>query len=301
MPARFGFLPEPLVASFSGVQIEPLPDHAQRLAWYQKKSNIDGYFYPPLVATYQGNFKGKKPRKIPRTTRPAAVYRLPASHTLSIKAPIKPAFPHSDFALLIHLLAFIFGTRLQFEEWNFDGRVPAKPQLAASISTPVRIHFVEHVYEWWKGLPSELKVRAVSLFYAYNCSVAAEWEWDAFYQQYMVFDGLFRLHADLSALTPKTSHKGRFAILCSAYGIPINESLVDELYKARNNLFHEAMWAGAMIGHGTSGQNAYHYPQHLARLNARLLCAITGYRNSFTSSVWWAFGQFLFQRPPNES
>lgn len=297
VPARFGFLPEPVIASFAGVHIEPLPDHEQRLGWYQKNSNIDGYFYPPLVATYEG----KRPRKVPQTTRPAAVYRLPASHILSIKAPIEPAFPHSDFALLIHSLAFIFGTRLQFEEWKFDGRVPVKPKLAASISTPVRLHFVEHVYEWWKGLPPELKVRVVSLFYAYNCAIAAEWEWDAFYQQYMVFDGLFRLHADLTSLTTKTSHKGRFAILCSAYGIPLNESLVDELYKARNNLFHEAMWAGAMIGHRTAGQNDHYYPHHLARLNARLLCAITAYRNSFTASVWWAMGHFLFQEPRNES
>lgn len=299
VPVRFGFLPEPIVASFSGVHIEPLPDHEQRLGWYQKNSNIDGHIYPPLVATYKGNFEQKKARKIPRTTRPAAVYCLPASHILSINAPIEPAFPHSDFALLIHSLAFIFGTRLQFEEWKFDGRVPVESKLAASISTPVRLHFVEHVYEWWKGLPSELKVRAVSLFYAYNCSIAAEWEWDAFYQHYMVFDGLFRLHVDLTSLTTKASHKGRFAILCSAYGIPINESLVDELYKARNKLFHEAMWAGAMIGHCANERNAYHYPQHLARLNARLLCAITGYRNSFTASVWWAMGQFLFQEPHN--
>ena len=299
IPVRFGFLPEPIAASFSGVHIEPLPDYEQRLDWYHKNSNTDGYIYPPLVATYKGNFERKKWRKIPHTTRPAAVYHLPASHMLSINAPIEPAFPHSDFALLIHTLAFIFGTRLQFEEWKFDGRVPVKSKLAVSISTPVRLHFVEHVYEWWKKLPSELKIRVVSLFYAYNCSIATEWEWDAFYQHYMVFDGLFRLHADLTSLTAKTSHKGRFAILCSAYGIPINELLVNKLYKTRNKLFHEAMWVDAMIGHSSDGQGAYHYPQHLARLNARLLCAITGYRNSFTTSVWWAMGHFLFQEPRN--
>ncbi|MFA5915705.1 MAG: hypothetical protein WC830_19345 [Burkholderiales bacterium] len=292
--ARFGFLPEPVSISFGGVCIEPLPDHAQRLLWYKKNSNVDGFFYPPQVATYEVSLDRKRRRKLPRTTRPASVYHLPASHTLSIQTPREAIHPYSDSVVLIQLLAFIFGTRLQFEEWRFDGRVPSESTLAASATTKVRIHFVEHAYAWWKALSANLRVRAANLFYAFNRATAAEWEWDAFYQQYMVFDGLFRMHADMSSLRTGIAHKDRFTILCDSYGIPLNEELVDKLYDARNGLFHEAMWAGAMIGHPTPERDAFYYPHHMARLNARILCAITGYRNTFTSSVWWAMGRFHF-------
>ena len=85
--------------------------------------------------------------------------------------------------------------------------------------------------------------------------------------------------------------------MCSAYGIQTNKRIVTLIYIARNNLFHEAMWAGGMVGYGTTEPGASQYSRNLARLNARLLCAIAGYKNAYTASVWWAMGGFLFDRP----
>jgi hypothetical protein len=290
--ARFGFLVTPIKASFDGVSIDPLPDHAQRLNWFSKNANADGFFYPPRIATYVGSLSKK--RRVPRTERPAAVYHLPASHELLIKAPLVVTHPYSDAVLLTQLLAFIFGTRLQLEEWRFEGRVPEKSMLPASVADEVSIAFVAHAYAWWKTLTPALRERVHNVFYAYNRAVAAEWDWDAFSQQYMVFDALFRLHTDMTSVNSRSAHRMRFTMLCQAYGIPYNEDLVTRLYNARNELFHESMWASAMIGHQTPGSETVQYPRHLARLNARLLCAITGYKNSFTSSVWWAMGKFYF-------
>lgn len=295
--ARFGFLPEPYTASWAGTDIRPLPDYDERRAWYEKYSNADGYFYPPQVDTYELRQNGTRKRKVPRTSRPAPLFRLPASHTVEIRSPVEETPPYSDSTLLLHVLAFIFGTRLQFEEWRFDGRVPTKSTLNAYVPDLVRSHFIEHAYAWWKTLPSETRERVINLFYAFNRASSAEWDWDAFYQQYMVFDGLFRLHADLNSLPSDGPHEGRFVTLCGAYGIPIDKTVVKPIYEARNDLFHEAMWAKAMIGYATPKQDASHYPRHLARLNSRVLCAITGYRNSYTCSVWWAMGSFLFDRP----
>lgn len=121
-------------------------------------------------------------------------------------------------------------------------------------------------------------------------------DWDAFHQQYMVFDGLFRLHALLKPLSGRLTHEERFTTLCDAYGIPIDDRIVTLIFQARNNLFHEGTWAGGMMGYGTSEPDALQYPRHLARLNARLLCSIAGYRNSYTASVWWAMGTFWFSQ-----
>lgn len=174
--ARFGFLVTPIKASFDGVSIDPLPDHAQRLGWFSKNANADGFFYPPQVATYVGSLPKKRRVLVPRTERPAAVYHLPASHELSIEAPLVVTHPYSDAVLLTQLLAFIFGTRLQLQEWRFEGRVPEKSMLPATVVDEVRIAFVAHAYAWWTTLAPILRVRVNNVFYAYNRAVAAEWD-----------------------------------------------------------------------------------------------------------------------------
>ncbi len=294
LATRFGLLPAPYSASFGGVRIEPLPDYDERRAWLQKFSNADGFFYPPQVAKYENVREGVRAKRLPRTTRPARVFHLPASHAIEISSPINNTLPYADSNLLVQVLAFIFGTRLQFEEWRFDGRVPTKSVLNVSIRDAARTRFLEHFYLWWKEQTPESRIRVVNLFFAFNRAGSDEWDWDGFSHQYMVFDGLFALHADLLGIPRNSSHKGRFEILCSAYGIPFNLLTVQRIFAARNSLFHEATWAGAMMGHGTSDPYASQYSRNMARLNARILCAITGYRNSYTASVWWAMGAFLF-------
>lgn len=294
LATRFGLLPEPYSASFAGARIEPLPDYEERRTWYQKCSNVDGFFYPSQVAMYENVREGVRPKRLPRTTRPARVFHLPASHTIEIHSPISKTLPYSDSNLLLQVLAFTFGTRLQFEEWRFDGRVPTESVLNISIQDAARTRFLAHVYLWWKDQAPETRTRVVSLFFAFNRASSEEWDWDSFSHQYMVFDGLFKLHSDLRGIPGNGSHKRRFEVLCSAYAIPFDEPNVRRIYEARNSLFHEGFWAGAMMGHGTSDPYAMQYPRHMARLNARILCAITGFRNSYTASVWWALGSFLF-------
>ena len=309
LATRFGLLPEPFSMSVAAIRIEPLPDYGERSAWYKANSNADGFFYPPQMALYTRKSDSAKARKLPRTTRPAGVYKLPASHAMEISAPIEQNQPYSDANFLIQILGFIFGTRLQCEEWRLDGRVPTKSVLNVFIENATRAHFVEHMYLWWRTLTPDLRTRVVNLFYAFNRASAAEMDWDAFHQQYMVFDGLFCFHTCLKLALERVStpvlkrdskklpHEKRFDIMCSAYGIQTNKRIVTLIYIARNNLFHEAMWAGGMVGYGTTEPGASQYSRNLARLNARLLCAIAGYKNAYTASVWWAMGGFLFDRP----
>jgi len=113
----------------------------------------------------------------------------------------------------------------------------------------------------------------------------------------MTFDALFRLHAEIRSLKSKVSHPDRFAVMCSEYGIKDNTGLINKIYLARNELFHEAMWTGTMIGFDSTDKDAFYLPYHLARLNARIICSMVGYRNEFVGSVWWAMGAFLFDTP----
>jgi hypothetical protein len=107
--------------------------------------------------------------------------------------------------------------------------------------------------------------------------------------QYLVFDALYNFHLEfkpyLNELKP--SHKMRFNILCDAYSI-FDEKLVGRIYKARNDLFHEAMWVGATIGF-TSEKDSHELPHYLATLNAKIICGITGYKNQYSRTPWWSW------------
>ena len=159
LATRFGFLSEPFSMSVATVRIEPLPDYGERRAWYKANAHADGFFYPPQIAHYKRTYDGARGRKLPHTTRPAGVYKLPASHAIEISAPIEQNQPYSDANFLIQILGFIFGTRLQFEEWRLDGRVPTKSVLNVSIENATRAHFVEHMYRWWRTLPPDHRTR----------------------------------------------------------------------------------------------------------------------------------------------
>lgn len=295
---QFGFLKNPIKGSFSGVEIAPLPDHAERLEWFNEESNRDGFLYPPQVATYEFNLKThKQERQIERSERPAPVFHLPESHDLIIDNPVGVVgSPFADDALIIHLLAFVYGTRLQVSDFRFEGRIPNESTHNIYITDETCLDFIEKVYGWWQGLGNEERKIFINILYVLTRAKSLEWDWDAFAHQYMVFDALYKLHTKLSPSKSIVSHRQRFNVLLSTYGAADNDALIKRICQARNQLFHEAMWVNSTICHGTDDTDAFHLPHHLGRLNSRLICGISGYRNNYASSTWWTMGRFLFDK-----
>lgn len=111
---EFGFLQIPLRAEFLGVSFAPLSDHTEKLEVLQKDANKDGFYYPPQIASYSIDPRTDKiKKKIEQSEKPAKVYYLPPSHQISIKSPVATeGEPCTDEALIIYLLAYVYGTRL---------------------------------------------------------------------------------------------------------------------------------------------------------------------------------------------
>jgi hypothetical protein len=295
---EFGAALVPFRAVFDGVVIEPVKNHEQVIEAMMSIANKDGYFYPPTVQTYNFNLKtGKRGRRIKNTERPASTYPLPVTHSIEIENPVSTTLINfEDAGLLIHLLAFLLGTRLQFSEWRIEGRVPTKSNQNISISEKVAAHFLESVYREWREWSEENRNRFVNILYVYTRSKSLEWEWDAFMWQYTTFDALYKLYSNISG--KKTAHHSeRFDLVCNAFGIRLESDLINKICTARNDLVHEAIWAGAHVplGHAVS-QDDYYLQFHLERFNARLICAIAGYKNNFVSTPWWVMGSFLFDK-----
>ncbi len=293
----FGFLSTPIGGEFSEGKISPLEDHADRVKWFEQHANRDGYYYPPEIATYEVDSRTRERKnKVTRSGRPAFVYKLPPSHRLELASPLDTSNTTcSDGALIIYLLAYLYGTRLQFADWRFDGRVPQESTNNIIFSQETCLDFLGCTYDWWRFQSPEIRMRFINILYVLSRAKSLEWDWDAFAHNYMVFDSIYHLHAKINNLpVNKRPHKERLEFLLSEYGIPSDGDLVKKIYNSRNEFFHEAMWVGSNIGFGSSDRDAYHLPHHLLRLNSRLICGIVGYKNEYARSVWWAMGTFKF-------
>jgi len=297
----FGFLCVPLEASFPGLTLCLLPEYERKLTWITQSSNKDGFFYTPNTVTWRCDpATGARLKRIPRSERPAQSFHLPVSHEISLTSPIRDSGSiESDDSFLVQTLAFLFGTRLQIARWRFDGRIPIERQDSMWMDEATAIHFLEHAYSWWRSLSDINRGRMVNILYSYTRALSMEWEWDAFPWQYMIFDAIWRLHRDIECKKDAgIKHVDRIAHICLAFGTPCPKDSVDELVKARNDLFHEGLWMSHPVGFSPAGDGGIQLPKNLARLNARLICAITGYKNAFVQSGWDFMGWQQFDRMP---
>ncbi|MCB1949930.1 hypothetical protein [Nitrosomonas sp.] len=285
----FGFLNYPTSLLFEGGKIEPVSDFDKSLEFITKHGNKDGYFYPPSMKLVEIDINTRKPIKdIPNTEKPAPTFYVPASHTLYIGEPlVNGSLRQEDAALIIHLLGFFFGTRLQFSDWRMDGKVPTKPSNCFLYQDDVPGHFTSHVYNTWKLWNAEIRKRYINILYMHSKADSCEWEWDEFLYRYMVLDAIYYLY-ELLGNKRIHGHRNRIIGLCEFFEIKYDIDKVNEIYVLRNSFFHEALWDGNTPGLGIN--DAFKTEKWLRRLNSRLIVAIANYRNDFAKSGWWFFG-----------
>lgn len=292
---RFGFLNHPKKIDFGYGHMTPCAEFADGLLTVQRDEHIDGFMYPPLSRTHRLSIDGS-PQSVPlpNTSRPAPVFDMPMSHDLLIAAPVSNTDNrHEDGGLIVHLTAFFFGTRLQFEGWRFDGPVPTKPVNSFLYADDTPSHFIEWAYGKWRTWTPSLRRRYTNIVYMHTRAVSCGWEWDRFMYRYMVFDAICKFHQELEG-TKFTSHADRITEMCRRYDIARDADTIKSIVRLRNELFHEALWDGTTPGQRVG--NNFSTEKWLGNLNAKLIVATTGYTNAFTRRGWWFFGWQPFDK-----
>jgi hypothetical protein len=89
---HFGFLPIEREIEWDNGKAIPLEDISDRINKISKKTNEDGYIYPPETSRYRANPVGKNGKilfsdelewkEISKTRRPALLHKLPISHKI---------------------------------------------------------------------------------------------------------------------------------------------------------------------------------------------------------------------------
>jgi len=127
---RFGFLPCEYTIEFEGGIISPVSNYDEVLARVERNAHEDGFLYPPL--SWRVNESGEE---IQKTERPAHLHPVTVSHELALHfSGTAENLRRGPSGIVVHLLAYLFGIRLQFEDWWFDGRRSIGPSTDAALN-----------------------------------------------------------------------------------------------------------------------------------------------------------------------
>lgn len=286
----FGFLPYRHLIEFDGGSISPVSNYEGIKALVEEDTHEDGFLYPLL--TWRVSKSGKE---IPHTKRPEHLYRVTASHDLRLSfSGATEDLRRGPGAFVIHLLAYIFGVRLQFHDWWFDGRVPVRCTHNIHFTDIVKEDFLSHSYQIWRNWPEQERKLITNVLYMHSRAPSYEWDWERFVIEYTVLDGCYKL-AELRYGISAQHHKDRIKALSTPFGIPLEEQVVDRIVRLRNSLFHETLWDGSQPC-TTVSDFAFEAAGHLRRLNQRLIPALLGYNTPYSHTHWWSLSACTFDK-----
>jgi hypothetical protein len=297
----FGFLPCAWTIDFGKGNVNPLDDFEEVENWVNKYKNQDGFLYPPLSRTMTVDpstmeFK----EEIPNTERPAFLYNMPPSHKIIFYNTSNETeyFRGGPGGFIMHILGYLFGTRLQFKDWWFDGRVPIESTHNVYISKDTASEFLLESYNNWKRWNNKLRTFFTNILYMHSRSPSYEWDWERFAIEYMTFDACYKFAMEVGIISKKNvTHKDRIKTICVKFSIPINIDIIAEIVELRNGLFHEALWDGShpCFVTKTSKYNQL-YDYHLRNLNQRIIPALLNFKTPYINTEWWNRWRFDFGR-----
>lgn len=276
--------------------IERLPNYSEIEKQIKQEQHKDGFFYPPIVKSYNVEpFSGETLGEIPNTKRPAHLYKLPMSHTIQLNVSgNKEDIRHGIGGLIVYLLSYLLGTRLQFEDWWLDGRIPMKSTHHIVFSHAVMEEFISHACRTWQNWPETGKHLFLNILYMNSRVPSYQWFWEQFMISFMVFDACYKLSTELGKITRQGSRGGmesKLKSMCKTYGLFFDNKKIKVIANLRNQLFHEALCDNLPPGMGGEAvEEAY----NLKRLNQRLIPALLGYQTNYVHTSWASISRMQF-------
>lgn len=297
---HLGFLPIKNTIHFSGGAFVLLENYQAGADAVRVRTNADGFVYPPL----EKRMRASQPKvqdgnvlpedqwdweEVPKTERPAHLHRLPPSHELQLdEPPFENNLRKHDGAFLMYLAGYLYGYRLQFHDWWFDGRVNMTSSHNINGRDEKATDFLTKSYANWKTWNSDVRKHFTNILYMNSRSELYEWDWERFMIAYMVFDACYA-YAEQRGVVRSRTHTGRLEAMCKQYGLYFDAVVSKKIVDLRNNLFHEALWDGGQPCN-SGGQSSFELTEFLRGINHRLVPALLGYPTNYIGSRWDLLG-----------
>lgn len=269
---QFGFLTEPVSVTLEGMTVVPAIDFASVVASCVSKADRDA-------------FVGSS----------GSMFKLPATHVIRCEdqVPDLKRWRLGEGGILVHGLGFLFGARVQFHDWWFDGRVPIRSTAICSMRPSDPSSVIARMLHRWKAMPDQAKRRYLSVLYFEGRVQSYYWHWEQFLFRYISFDALYRTCVQLKLVREARSHGERFRALADADILtmsPGDEERTRSFIKLRNSLVHESLVSGSTASRDCNDVVDAAY--HLKRINERLILRIAAVKCSFVRAPWSHVGFF---------
>lgn len=286
---------------FGDGRIEPLASVQSAIKALSKITNPDGYIYPPIVHTRRG-WPESESKKVRGSDRGAFLYRLPATHTLTLRGEDDQKVQrYGDAGFLIHFFGLVYGWRCQFHDWWIDGRIKASSHgdhiAPRTADAEACIQAALASFRTWTAVP---KVVAINAMYLHARIWTYESEWERFQAAYQVTDAIFALAVDTGTIRSRRTvpHANRIFILCDRLGLYYDETKIKYVVELRNALLHQALWVGGMPGHASPDDRSFYAAIWLENLSRRALLALYGLRGPYIGSSWSKLTTHFFDVKP---
>lgn len=235
------------------IKVCPLPQIDLVINNIEKSERVAGpWFHPPLQPLHGQNHD-------PNAQAEATAYTLPATHSIEVNPADRSEEEFSSF--IIVLIGLLSGIRLLPSTWNHFYRAAVKPgTLTDLVCTEKEIESVLVDAERFWQTHNDAKIRK-GIFGAIHWLLFAQsyrHEFEQFSATYTVLDTCYKIRCDLHGKPQKKLlHFERPAFLASSYSMPVpewattkpsNKPTFCDLSVLRNDLIHEARYAGEPIG-----------------------------------------------------
>lgn len=291
---RFGFLNQELSIDFDGGRIETLDGFENVFERFEGIPYRTELFYLPP------EYKG-----IPRI----GAFQPPMSHLLRLYAPgSRRQLRDSAASFVVYLLGYLYGFWLQLDGWWVDRPLPGRSTHNVDPWPDTTSDFISSCLDVWRLWKLRPQAAAINVLYMHARAPSYyQWSHEEFMMEYLTADACYRLARNTDAANvPELRHDQRLGALCDRYGIERNQEVLAAIARLRNDLFHEAIWAGRSVT-GSAFQvfrwadefpslDPAHAPGLMRKLNVRLIAGVLGYGRPHTKRDWWEFSEGVFQR-----
>jgi len=273
---EFGFIKEKSRIMVENIEIKPMWDIDEKIDRLHRMAVVsNGWIYPPLE-TGVHNFSEKDKFKV-QPQLPAKFFTIEPTHSITIHT-------HDDEKLKFLILAygFLLGLYLSPAEYLCLHRIPHEVGKLTGVIL-IKDDAEKGIYAFsrcFDTLDNERRKLAFAIMHWFLIGQSYNYVWDRFDAQYKVLDSIYKF-SGLSA----ENHASRPVILADHFGIKKPQWIeLDKsgksspLSRIRNELVHEAKFAGRPIGYAYPEEN---FDFEFVRFNAKLIPAIFGLRSNF--------------------
>lgn len=298
---EFGFLQEKVDFASGSIDVSPVRDFEDKLQGLRRQVVFD-FIHCPIYEKASVDLATGELNKVLGSEYGSDMLQMPASHRLIIRGCTEEDAKRGSAGFLVHLLSFIYRTRLQFSDWWIDGKVPFKPKTGTDFSIPtcdVPV-FVETAYEKWNSLASdEMRTAFTNALYFNGKMLSSNWEWEQFLFAYIVFDALW-FATGLKLKYNNVGHAARMEKAAREFHLHADEEgrldkrplkRFKEIVCLRNSLFHQCTWAEGMPGEASSTSSAVYAARDLRKFNKFLIVSFITGSNAYASYPWAIEGE----------